>query len=83
MGAHSVAEAKNKLSELIDRALKGENVVITRHGQPVVEMKPVTRPPRRMTKADLEWLRARTRRFGRLSPTEDAATLVRKMRDED
>jgi antitoxin (DNA-binding transcriptional repressor) of toxin-antitoxin stability system len=29
MGNHSVAEAKNKLSELIDRALKGEGVVIT------------------------------------------------------
>jgi prevent-host-death family protein len=83
MSTHSVAEAKNKLSELIDRALKGEDVVITRHGQPVVEMKPVTKPARRMTAADLDWLKARTQQFGRLSPTEDAATLVRKMRDED
>ena len=41
MSRHSVAEAKNHLSELIDRALKGEGVVITRHGQPVVELKPV------------------------------------------
>lgn len=81
MSTHSVADAKNKLSELIDRALKGEPVVITRHGQPVVEMKPVSKSPRRVTRADLDWLRSR--RSGRLSPTDDAVALVRKMRDED
>jgi prevent-host-death family protein len=43
----SVAEAKTHLSELIDRALAGEEVVITRHGRPVVALKPVTR--RRVT----------------------------------
>jgi prevent-host-death family protein len=80
MSAHSVADAKNKLSELIDRTLKGEHVVITRHGTPVVEMKPISKPRRQMTKADLEWLKSR--RTGRLSPTGDAASLVRKMRDE-
>src|SRR4051812_21984352 len=41
MSSHSVVEAKNKLSELIDRVLDGEGVVITRHGKPVVELKPV------------------------------------------
>jgi len=30
MGKHSVADAKNNLSKLIDRALEGESVVITR-----------------------------------------------------
>ena len=34
MSTHSIAKAKNQLSKLIDRALKGEGVVITRHGQP-------------------------------------------------
>jgi antitoxin (DNA-binding transcriptional repressor) of toxin-antitoxin stability system len=34
MTTRSVAEAKNRLSELIDRALNGEPVVITRHGRP-------------------------------------------------
>ena len=29
---HSVADAKNRLPELIDRALEGEDIVITRHG---------------------------------------------------
>lgn len=81
MSTHSVAEAKNKLSELIDRVLKGEDVVITRHGHPVAELKPVPKPPRRMTQADLDWLdkhRVRPR-----APTEDAGTFVSRMRDED
>lgn len=81
MSSHSVAEAKNKLSELIDRALEGEDVVITRHGRAVVELKPLQQPPRPVTPADLDWLRSR--RIGRLSSKEDAGTLVSRMRDED
>ncbi|HET7716616.1 MAG TPA: type II toxin-antitoxin system prevent-host-death family antitoxin [Bauldia sp.] len=80
MSTHSVAEAKNRLSELIDRALAGEGVTITRHGHPVVELKPVTPPPRPITPADVDWLVARRR--GRVAK-EDAGTLVSKMRDED
>lgn len=84
MSTHSVAEARNQLSKLIDRALKGEEVVITRRGQPVIEFKPVRpapRPaPRLMTDADIEWLRAR--RVGRKMAKTDAATLVRQMREE-
>ncbi len=41
MAEHSVIEAKNKLSELIDRALRGEGVVITHHGRAVVELQPI------------------------------------------
>jgi antitoxin (DNA-binding transcriptional repressor) of toxin-antitoxin stability system len=82
MGTHSVAEAKNKLSELIDRALNGEEVVITRHGHPVVEMR-ATRPKKRpITQADLDWLKA-NRPPGQLSPTMDAGQLISTMRDEE
>jgi prevent-host-death family protein len=81
MGSHSVAEAKNKLSELIDRPLKGEGVVISRHGTPVVELRPIPAPPRPVTTADIEWLDAH--RIGRLSPREDAGALVSRMRDEE
>jgi len=81
MSTHSVAEAKNQLSKLIDRALKGEGVIITRRGQPVVELKPVRPPPRPVTAADVDWLAAH--RIARLSEDEDAAALVRKMRDEE
>lgn len=80
MSTHGVAEAKNQLSKLIDRALKGEGIVITRRGEPVVELKPVRPAPRPITEADIEWLRAR--RVGRKMPRTDAGTLVREMRDE-
>lgn len=80
MSTHSVAEAKNRLSELIDRAVAGEAVTITRHGHPIVELKPVIPPPREITPADVDWLVARRR--GRIA-NEDAASLVSRMRDED
>jgi prevent-host-death family protein len=80
MGTHSVAEAKNKLPELIDRALKGEGVVITRHGRPVVELKPIPQPVRPVSSEALDWLAAR--RIKRKKITEDAATLVSRMRNE-
>lgn len=81
MGHHSVAEAKNRLSELIERALKGEDVVITRHGTPIVELKPILEPTHTVTPADLDWLAAR--RAGRGKPSIDAGTFVSRMRDED
>jgi antitoxin (DNA-binding transcriptional repressor) of toxin-antitoxin stability system len=37
--AYSVADAKKRLSSLIDKALAGEQVIITRRGRPVVELK--------------------------------------------
>ena len=37
--SYSVAEAKNTLPKLIDGALQGEEVVITRHGKPVAELR--------------------------------------------
>ena len=81
MGTHSVAEAKNRLPELIDRALKGENVVITRHGRPVAELKAIPAPPRRVTPEALDWLAAR--RVKVRQPSKDAGTLVSGMRDEE
>ena len=81
MTTHSVTEAKNHLPELIDRALKGESVVITRRGQPVVELKPVQQPPRRITQTHIDWLDAH--RVGLKGAGEDAVTTVMRMRDED
>lgn len=41
MRSVSVAEAKNNLSSLIERALAGEQVIITRHGHRVAELRPM------------------------------------------
>lgn len=81
MSQHSVVEAKNNLSELIARALKGESVVITRHGKPVVELKAVESEGRRVTQADVDWLKAN--RVGRARTGESVVDLISKMRDED
>ena len=69
------------MSELIDRALKGEGVVITRHGHPVVELKPIPEPTRAVSGADLD--RLARHRIRRLSATKDAGKLVSAMRDTD
>ena len=60
MTAYSVAEAKNRLPSLMDKALAGEEVVITRRGKPVVELRPASRQAAPATGTH-EWLRARTR----------------------
>lgn len=38
MDAINVYQAKTKLSELIDRAAAGEEIVISRHGRPVARL---------------------------------------------
>jgi prevent-host-death family protein len=81
MARHSVAEAKNQLSALIDRALQGEEVVITRHGAPVVTLQAVLKAPGPVTEEELEWLDRH--RVGGPLPKEDAGAAVSRMRDED
>ena len=80
MSKHSVADAKNNLPELIDRALAGEDVTITRHGRPVAELRPVEAPATPIADADLDWLSAR--RVGRRK-RGDAGKLLEKLRDEE
>lgn len=41
MATYGVAEAKNKFTHLLDRVEEGERVIITRHGKPVAELRPV------------------------------------------
>lgn len=82
MTEYSVAEAKAKLSELLDRAEKGEGVVITRHGKPVAELKPTRSPGKRVTQADLDWLAERRKGRKLLKRSPGAVALVRKMREE-
>ncbi|MDO8408940.1 MAG: type II toxin-antitoxin system prevent-host-death family antitoxin [Phenylobacterium sp.] len=78
MSAVDLAEAKARLSELIDRAETGEAIEITRGGKRVAWLTTDDRPRRPVRLADLQAL---TRS---LPPsTETAADLVRAMRDSN
>ena len=54
----AISEAKAQLTDLVRRAEAGEEVVLTRHGHPAVQLVPVKRRPTREEKrALLEKLR--------------------------
>lgn len=81
MSARSIAAARNRLSDLIDRAQQGEPVVITRPGKPVAEIKALPAAARPMTRDDLAWLDVH--RVPRRNALEDAGTLLSRMCDEE
>jgi prevent-host-death family protein len=54
----SIAEAKNRLSQLVRAVEGGESVVITRNGRPVVQLMPA---PVRRRKVRLGGMRGRIR----------------------
>jgi prevent-host-death family protein len=83
MSEHSITEAGSRLGELIDRALAGEGVVITRNGRPVAELRPLMTAvlPTTKTRLDLDWLRAR--RVGAAVAEEAADLAVSRMRDDE
>ena len=49
----SVTEAKGQLTELVRRAEAGDQVVLTRHGQPTVRLVPVKAVPDRASRRAL------------------------------
>lgn len=72
----NLADAKARLSELVERAAAGETVLITRRGKPVAEIVPVkTRKP-----IDFAALRALTDSMP--MQKESAGRFIRKMRDK-
>ena len=79
MSRYSVADAKNGLSGLIDSAIAGNEVVITRHGKPVVELRAV--PPLATHDNGMTWLQSRreTRSASGISSVE----LLRQMYEDD
>jgi prevent-host-death family protein len=81
MSTLTLDEAKERLPQLVDRALTGEPVVITIEGQPAVEIRSIRpRQSRPVTQADIDWLDVN--RVGKRPAALDAATEVRRMRDE-
>jgi prevent-host-death family protein len=58
-------EAKNKLSELLDRAERGEEVIITRRGRPVAKLGPIEeRRDVKMAREAAKRIRERAMQFG-------------------
>lgn len=55
-----VFEAKNTLSELIERAARGDDVVITRRGEPIVRLVPARSSTVEATVEELLDIRVRT-----------------------
>jgi prevent-host-death family protein len=87
MSSYTTSEAAPRLSELIDSAISGETVLITRNGKPVVELRVVPAqappPPVRTAKETEEMLAfLRTDRPIRRNAKMDSAALVRAMREE-
>ena len=80
MSSYSVAEAKNNLPRLLDRMLAGEEVTITRRGKPIARLEPAEAPSPTDGPMDMDWLR---RVRVKTAAHMDAATLVRRMRDEE
>ena len=78
MSAISLAEAKAHLSELVDRVEAGDSFEITRRGKRVARLTAAARPRKRI---DLAVLRALTEQMP--PQAQDAAHLVRSMRDSD
>lgn len=54
-------EAKNRLSELLDAAENGAEVMITKHGRPVAKLVPVNPVDKAKVREAIEWLK-RTRK---------------------
>lgn len=67
----NVAEAKARFSELIQRALTGEAVVIAKDNKPVVKLVPVKRAARRRRPGSARDRVSMSKDFG--APLEDLA----------
>ena len=78
MSAISLAEAKAHLSALLDRVEAGETIEITRRGKAVAKLSPVAVPRKKVDVARLARLTD-----GMPEQAQDAAALVRTMRDGD
>jgi prevent-host-death family protein len=78
MGTIDLAAAKAHLSRLVGRVEAGEAIDITRRGKPVARLTTAARPRKRIDMAMLQALTAEMPAQG-----QDAADLVRSMRDGD
>ena len=75
-----ILEAKNQCSALAERAAAGEEVIVTKRGQPFVQIVPIQRRlSREQLRAEFQRVRERFRQEG-VTFTQDE---IRELRDED
>ncbi len=72
-------QAKNGLSELVERASKGEEFMITRRGEPVAMLVPASRRSRRPAREVIEHIR-QTRKGARLPQGYNLRRLIEEGR---
>ncbi|MER0237297.1 type II toxin-antitoxin system prevent-host-death family antitoxin [Fulvimarina sp. MAC8] len=77
MSTVNLADAKARLSELLDRVEAGETIDITRRGKPVARLIAAAKP---RNKIDAARLAAVT---DGMMPQQNSADLVRSMRDDE
>jgi antitoxin (DNA-binding transcriptional repressor) of toxin-antitoxin stability system len=81
MPIYSIAQAKDQLSKLVDEALAGEDVTITRHGKPVVELRRARPASAGRPSPDLiDKIAARAKTLPPLE--ENTVDIIRRMRDD-
>lgn len=73
----NLAQAKARLSELLDKVETGEEIVITRRGRAIAHISPTTGPKKPLPLRDLAKFRAAMPRLRRPS-----AELLSKVRDD-
>ena len=73
----NLAQAKARLSELLDKVEAGQDILITRRGKAVAHLSPALAPRKPLRLQDLAGFRAGMPRLRR-----PAAELLREMRDE-
>lgn len=56
---YSLYDAKAKLSALVRRVREGQSVIITVHGEPVAELRPIQKPAAQSVEARIAELTAR------------------------
>jgi prevent-host-death family protein len=77
----NIAEAKAKLSALLDQALAGEDVVIARAGNPLARLVPIEKRTRRKSGAWRGWKISNEALFEPMDP-EDLDAVEGKHSDE-
>ena len=73
-----LADAKAKLSALVDRAEQGASVTITRHGRPVAKLVPYHAP-----RKPIDWAMIHKLHEGMPIQPPSEKNFVEQMRDED